>query len=358
MHGHDVHMLYGGKIRKGDRYPPTKHLITHPFHPINIPYIRALDFRRKCANLCIELINEFKIDVVIASGAGTFPSYIFNKIKKLKCSPQCLYYAMDSMKMEYERSKLSTESKNPITRFKMWIWYSNLIKSDKKSCISSDIIVASSNDTTNHLIADYNVPRSKVKLLYEGVPDNFANGTETVDPNTPTFLHIAGGVRKGTNYFLEAMKLLEERYGLRAKAIITRATPTLIELVERLGIDAEVHRSLSNLDLKQLYASSTALVSPSLSEGFCLPVVEAAMFGKPAIVARTGSLPELVNDGVDGYVTSVADVDSLAERMYELATNDELRCRMSIKAKEKAEKFKISVVAKDFISIISRNNSP
>jgi len=352
IHGHDVHILYGGKIRKGDRYPPTKHLITHPFHPINIPYIRALDFRRKSANLSITLINKLDIDAVIAFGAGTFPSYIFNRIKKLKRRPLLVYYAMDSMKMEYMRSKMSSESKNLMMRFKMRVWYSNLIRSDKKSCISSDMVLASSNDTTSHLIADYSVPRNKVKLLYEGIPDDFTNGIETVDPDTPTFLHIAGGVRKGTNYFLEAMKLLEEKYGLRAKAVITRATPTQINQVKRLGIDAEVYRYLPTLELKRLYASSTAFVSPSLSEGFCLPVVEAATFGKPAIVSNTGSLPELVVDGENGFVVPVADVAALAEGMYQIAVNEQLRKRKGERAKQLSQRFKISNTVKTLIELL------
>jgi glycosyltransferase involved in cell wall biosynthesis len=358
VHGHDVHLLYGGKIRKGDLYPPTKHLATHPFHPINIPYIRALDFRRKCANLGIELINEFRIDVVMASGAGTFPGYIFDKIKKLKSTPLLVYYAMDSMVMEYKRIKTSKEPEGLLADFKKWVWYTALIRSDKTSCLNSDLILASSKDTVNHLIANYSISSNKIIVLYEGVPDDFADGVGVVDPDLPTFLHIGGGSRKGTGFFLKALKLLEEKYNLKAKAIITRADSNLNKKVRELGIDAEVHKYVSSLELKRFYASCTALVSPSLSEGFCLPVVEAAMFGKSAIVARTGSLPELVNDGIDGYVIPVADVDSLAERMYELATNDELRRRISIKAKEKAEKFKISVVAKNFISIISRNNSP
>jgi glycosyltransferase involved in cell wall biosynthesis len=350
---HEVHIIYGvEKICKENPHVAIKNLTTHPFHLISTSYIRALDFRRKSANLSVTLINKLDIDAVIAFGAGTFPSYIFNRIKKLRRRPLLVYYAMDSMKMEYERSKMSSESKNFIMRLKMWVWYSNLIRSDRNSCISSDMVLASSNDTISHLIADYSVPRNKVKLLYGGIPDDFTNGIETVDPDTPTFLHIAGGVRKGTNYFLEAMKLLGEKYGLRAKAVIARATPTQINQVKRLGIDAEVYGYLSILELKRLYASCTAFVSPSLSEGFCLPVVEAAMFGKPAIVSSTGSLPELVVDGENGFVVPVADVAPLAEAMYRIAVNEQLRKRMGEKAKQLSQRFKISNTVKTLIELL------
>jgi glycosyltransferase involved in cell wall biosynthesis len=347
--GHNVHILYGGK---GHPRPEVKHLTAHPFHPIDISYVRALDFRQKCTNLCTRLIGELNIEAVIAFGAGTFPSYIFNRIKRLKKRPLLVYYAMDSMKMEYERSKLSTESKGLLTSFKGWIRYTALIKSDKASCIDSDLILASSKDTANHLIADYGIPRRKVKLLYEGVPDDFAEGIETVDPDTPVFLHVAGGLRKGTGHLLKAMKLLEEKYTLKAKAMITRATLAQAKQAKELGIDAEVCSYLPRPELKRLYASCTALVSPSLSEGFCLPVIEAAMFGKPAIVSNTGSLPELVVDGESGFIVPVADTITLAERMYQIAVNKQLRRYMGEKAKQFSQRFKISNVAKKLIELL------
>ena len=77
-----------------------------------------------------------------------------------------------------------------------------------------------------------------------------------------------------------------------------------------------------HIETREIYASCTALIVPSVSEGFCLPVIEAAMFSKPAIVSNAGSLPELVDEGVDGYVVPVANVSLLADRIYILA-NDE-----------------------------------
>ena len=96
---------------------------------------------------------------------------------------------------------------------------------------------------------------------------------------------------------------------------------------------------------REIYASCTALVVPSVSEGFCLPVIEAAMFGKPAIVSNAGSLPELVDDGIDGFVVPVGDVSILAQKMYILATDPKVVKQMSAKAKDKAHRFEINHVA-------------
>lgn len=77
------------------------------------------------------------------------------------------------------------------------------------------------------------------------------------------------------------------------------------------------------------YRSGVALVLPSVStdwrgrtsniaELFGLVVIEAMACGRPAIVSRTGSLPEIVQDGVTGFVVPPADPGALRERLLEL----------------------------------------
>lgn len=352
MKGHTINLIYGG----GKHEFAADNFNAHPLSIVNIPFVRALDFRRKCANLCNELMRESETDAVIASGSGTFAGYIFSRLKKLS-RHKLVYYAMDSMKMEYERSKLSAESKWTLANLDRWIRYTFLIKSDKSSCFHSDLILASSRDTASHIATDYGVSSNKIEVFYEGVPDDFAEGIETVDPDTPVFLHVGGGPRKGTYYFLGALKLLKEKYALEARAIITRGNSAQTKLAKRLGLDVEVYSYLPFSELKGLYATSTTLVSPSLSEGFCLPVIEAAMFKKPVIVTNVGSLPELVVDGENGFVVPVADTATLAEKMYQIAIDEQLRHQMGAKAANYSQRFKISNTAETLIKLLNKKQA-
>lgn len=343
--GHEVDLVYGGSGPE-ELSSKSTNLNLHRLRLVTTPYLSAFDFRRKCSKRCIQLVNDFNFDAVIALGAGAFPGYIFHKIKKSKKRlPLLVYYAMDSMVMEYARSKMSKENDGLGASFKKWIYYTALIKSDKTACIQSDLILASSKDTINHLTADYGVPLAKINLLYEGVPDNFAVGYAASDPEIPTFLHIAGGPRKGTYYFLEALKLLENKYGVKARAVIIRASQSNIKQAEALGLQVEAYKYVDEHELKRRYASCTAFVSPSLSEGFCLPVIEAEMFGKPSVVTNVGSLPELVTDGENGFVVPVADVNTLAERLNQIAVNSELRRKMGQNALRRGEEFIITNTA-------------
>jgi glycosyltransferase involved in cell wall biosynthesis len=337
---------------KIDSFANNEQVKFHNLHIINIPYLRTLAFRRKCTKECVKLLQESKIDAIIAFGAGTFQGYVFDRIKKLKGKTLLVYYAMDSMMMEFQRSKKSSEVTKLSARFKRWIWYSALIKSDKECCINSELIFASSKDTANHLIADYGVPITKINLLYEGIPEDFAVGYDAIDPRIPTFLHVAGGPRKGTDFFLKAIKLLKDKYGLTAKVVILRASRSNIEQAETLGVEVDAYRYVKMPELKRQYASCTAFVSPSLSEGFCLPIIEAAMFEKPSVVTNIGSLPELVRNGENGFVIPVADVGTLAHRLHQIAINAELRRKMGKNARKCSENFTISRTATNLLKLI------
>jgi glycosyltransferase involved in cell wall biosynthesis len=151
------------------------------------------------------------------------------------------------------------------------------------------------------------------------------------------------------------MRLLNDRHDMAAKAVITRASPSQIRQVAKLPIDVEVYGRGPKPAIKQLYAWSTALVSPSLSEGFCFPVVEAGSFGKAAVVSNVGSLPELVVDGKNGFVVPVGDTAALAERMYQLGSDKRLRDCMGASARDFSQRYKISNVARVLIDLLKRH---
>lgn len=80
------------------------------------------------------------------------------------------------------------------------------------------------------------------------------------------------------------------------------------------------------------YAACDALIMPSRREAFGLTAVEAMQFGKPVIASNRGALPELVQDGVNGYVFDLDSEDGLKNCLLGLS-KEGLR-RMSGNARE------------------------
>lgn len=86
--------------------------------------------------------------------------------------------------------------------------------------------------------------------------------------------------------------------------------------------------------LLALYASSDAFVLSSLAEGIPMVLMEAMILGKPCVAPRIAGIPELIEDGVDGLLFTVADVGELTKKIQALRSV-ELRQGLGARAREK-----------------------
>jgi len=106
--------------------------------------------------------------------------------------------------------------------------------------------------------------------------------------------------------------------------------PRLEALARECGVECKVIFTgrIADSELWDRYASCDIFVLPSASEGFGMVFVEAMAFGKPVIASRTGAAPEIVTDGVNGFLVEGQDEAALSGRILQLAADPELRTRM------------------------------
>jgi glycosyltransferase involved in cell wall biosynthesis len=89
--------------------------------------------------------------------------------------------------------------------------------------------------------------------------------------------------------------------------------------------------------LPSYYAAADAFVLPSMfQETFGLVILEAFAAGIPVIGARSGGIPELVEDGRTGLLVDQGDVDGLCDAMRRLLVDRELRERLGAAARQTA----------------------
>jgi len=81
-------------------------------------------------------------------------------------------------------------------------------------------------------------------------------------------------------------------------------------------------------NLEEVVGASDLFLLPSEAESFGMAALEAMASEVPVIATRAGGLPEVVDDGVTGYLLPVGDVDSMAARAIEILSDDTLRQRM------------------------------
>ena len=84
-----------------------------------------------------------------------------------------------------------------------------------------------------------------------------------------------------------------------------------------------------------LFAAGDIYVMPSRNDSFGIVYLEAWACGKPVIGAIAGGVPEVIEDGLDGYLVPFGDVDALAARIAELLDNPGLARTMGERGREK-----------------------
>lgn len=141
--------------------------------------------------------------------------------------------------------------------------------------------------------------------------------------------------RKGTLVLLNAIPAVT-RNCPRAQFIIAGARHTSISdsALNRVVEADDVSNHVSMLghvpwsDLINWYRKASIFVMPSYYETFGISAMEAMAFGLPVVATRAGGLPEVVEDGVTGFVVPPGDSKAVAEAIIRLLRDQSLRKRM------------------------------
>jgi N-acetyl-alpha-D-glucosaminyl L-malate synthase BshA len=134
--------------------------------------------------------------------------------------------------------------------------------------------------------------------------------------------------------------LAEVRKRVPAELVLIGDGPTRSEvaaLAKSLGVADAVRFTGEQTDVVELLRGSDLFLFPSQTESFGLAALEALACGVPVIASRTGGLPELIDDGVTGFLQPIGDVPGMAARAVQLLTDDALWSRFSAAARAAVE---------------------
>jgi glycosyltransferase involved in cell wall biosynthesis len=109
---------------------------------------------------------------------------------------------------------------------------------------------------------------------------------------------------------------------------------------------------ITNVEKLCLIRNATALVFPTLTEGFGIPALEAQSLGCPVITSNVASLPEVCGSAAK-YINDPFRVEEIASALIEVAKNEELREQLSAAGLKQAEKFSNTAFASEFHNFMS-----
>jgi glycosyltransferase involved in cell wall biosynthesis len=111
---------------------------------------------------------------------------------------------------------------------------------------------------------------------------------------------------------------------------------------------AEFIGEIGDKDKKEFLANAYALLFPiDWPEPFGLVIIEAMACGTPIIAYRCGSVPELIQDGITGYI--VDDIEGALHALRKIPAFDRRRCRRVFE-----ERFSASRMAQDYLNVYRR----
>lgn len=159
---------------------------------------------------------------------------------------------------------------------------------------NADVVVCVSQNTRNDLLHFLpNIDKDKIKVVYNGVPEDFREIGGT--PRGDRLLYVGSRARyKNFDFVVEALS--ETSYHLDICGV-----PLSIKeqkyLNRKLGKERyKVYSNVDNHRLNELYNQAKCLIYPSSYEGFGLPIVEAQKSGCPVMALNTSSIPEVIGE--------------------------------------------------------------
>jgi glycosyltransferase involved in cell wall biosynthesis len=193
----------------------------------------------------------------------------------------------------------------------------------------ADEVVAVSQDLQRTLVSELRTRHDKVSVLYNGIDGKrFAFQDENrvrrelgiPDSDFVVGTAVVLSEQKGIGFLLEAARdLLAREAGIRF--VIAGDGPKRAELESKareLRLGSRVMFLGYRQDIPELISSFDAYVLPSLWEGLPLALIEALAIGKPIVCTRVGGNPEIVEDGVNGFVVPPRDSGALADALLRL----------------------------------------
>ena len=105
-------------------------------------------------------------------------------------------------------------------------------------------------------------------------------------------------------------------------------------------------------DVETCYAAMDISVLTSLSEGLSITVLESMRHALPTVVTNVGGNPEVVGDGVTGFLVSADDPAAFIDRVVQLVRDGNLRKAMGAAARRRvAEHFALDDVAQRYLGV-------
>lgn len=200
-----------------------------------------------------------------------------------------------------------------------------------------------------YLVDDLRYPDEKIRIIHNGVdPALFGVADERsaltefgwdVDDPVVGILAELSPIKDHATFLRAARLVIDDMP--RAKFLVIgdgSCRAELETLCAELDIRANVHFTGVRRDVGRLLRAIDVFSLSSVTvECFSIALLEAMACGRPAVCTRVGGIPELIDEGVTGYLVPPKDPVRLAGRLVDVLSNPSTARRMGRAARDRVE---------------------
>jgi hypothetical protein len=208
----------------------------------------------------------------------------------------------------------------------------------RETSMASSFLVASS--FTKSTLIENGAPAAAVKVVPYGVDIARFRPAPQLRSNDKGKMRLlfVGRInqRKGIKYLLEALRILDKR---EVELTVCGRVVDALELFRPFADRVKVRPSVSAEELVAAYQTADLFVFPSVAEGFGQVLLEALACGLPILSTTHTAAPDLIDEGIQGFVVDPRRSDLIAEKiLWALEHRAELTM-MGQAARARAEEF-------------------
>ena len=210
--------------------------------------------------------------------------------------------------------------------------HEKLARKDEELRLATRVVVASTFTKSTLAQAPHQRP---VTVIPYGAPPAATNEIAKGGAKLKILFTGSLGQRKGLSYALRAVEVIGER-----NCELTLLGRKAAEGCRPLDQAVRDHRWLPSLSHERVLLEMRqhdVLIFPSLFEGFGLAITEAMSQGMPVITTAHTAGPDIIDDGVDGFIVPIRSAEAIAEKLELLARDRERLRAMKISARKKAQ---------------------
>lgn len=222
----------------------------------------------------------------------------------------------------------------------------------------SDAVTA----VSNALVAQtYNLikPNQPIQTVYNFIDERIYHRRDVshlreeyqIQANEKVIIHVSNF--RAVKRVLDVVKAFAEiSRVMPAKLLLIGDGPevtNVCKLVDQLGLHNQVLLLGKQDNLEELYSISDLLLLLSEKESFGLVALEAMACGIPCIGTDIGGIPEVIDNGVNGYICDLGDIEEISAKAVRLLSDSDLYYRFSRAALRTVQgKFQADSIVKQY----------